>query len=143
MIRLRGHIGTAALLGAVSVTMLVGCSSNDQDSAEHEAAACAALTNLDSVLATASNELADVQTVGELRTVRENVRSAYEEADSALDRVAEDRAESLQQAWNTFRDETSSVDDDTELTDARDSLLEEARALAVARSQAQSGLSCD
>lgn len=143
MNRLRGRIGTAALLGAVSVTALVGCSSNDQDPAEHEAAACAALTDLDSVLATASSELANVQTVGELRTVRENVRSAYEEADSALDKVAEDRVESLQQAWDTFRDETSSVDDDTELTDARDSLLEEVRALADARSQAQSGLSCD
>lgn len=139
----RSRVGAAVLLGVVGATGLLGCSSDRTTDEEHVSAACTALTDLESVLTGASAELADVRTVGELRTIRENVRGAYDEANSSLGEVAEDRAEALEDAWHKFRDEATSVEDEAAVTDARDSLVEEARALADARQTAQSGLACE
>lgn len=142
MFRHRSRVGAAVLLGVVGATALVGCSSDDEVEQEHTAEACTALSNLDSVLTTASSELAEAQTVGDLRNIRESVQSAYDEADAAVEKVAEDRTDSLRKAWDDFRDEVASVDDEAAVTDARDSLVEEARALADARQSAQSELAC-
>ncbi|MBL3700773.1 hypothetical protein [Leucobacter luti] len=135
-------LAAAALVGALSLAGLTGCAASGPSEQENAAAACTALADYDATLTAAAADLSEATTVGELRDIRETVAAAHEAADEALGAVADDRAEALQGAWSTFSEQLQSVDDDASLADARDSLVEDARALAGARETAESGLNC-
>lgn len=136
-------IAVIGAIGAIGATTLVGCASSTPSADDNVVAACEALESLDAALSTASADLVEVETVGDVRAIREAVSSAYGQADAALDVVARDRAEALAEAWSAFADEAASITDESAVVDARDSLVEEANALAAARDSAESGLTCD
>lgn len=143
MTRTRNRISAIALVSLVGAAGLVGCSPTEQSDEDNVVAACAALAKLDAVLSDASTGLAEADTAGDLRAIREEVSEVYTEAAAAVDAVANDRGESLKDAWTAFADGVSAVDEDTVLEDARASLVEEARAVSEARQLASSDLACD
>lgn len=138
-----GRAGTALTLGALAAMALTGCVTPAASEEENVSAACAALAELDAALTAAESDLADAETVGDLRTIRETVTAAYTEADSALDAVAADRAEALSDSWQGFLDAATDIDGDASLDDARASLVEEARDVAQTRQEAAADLKCE
>jgi hypothetical protein len=121
---------------------LTGCAP-DAAPEENTASACAALEQLNSAVEAAKSDLSSAETMGDLRDIRESVSEAYTEAESALDRVAADRADQLAESWSALSEEVEGVSDDAAVADARESLIEEFRELGEARQVAQSDLECD
>ncbi|MBS3182822.1 hypothetical protein JSQ98_11565 [Leucobacter sp. Marseille-Q4368] len=80
--------------------------------------------------------------MGELREIRDRVAESHDTAVEAISAVADDRSKALESAWTTFSEQLQEIDDDASLTAARDSLIEDARALTGARETAESGLDC-
>lgn len=139
---LRTRSITSVLLCALAIASLTGCAP-DAAPEENTASACAALEQLNSAVEAAKSDLSSAETMGDLRDIRESVSEAYTEAESALDRVAADRADQLAESWSALSEEVEGVSDDAAIADARESLIEEFRELGQARQDAQSDLECD
>lgn len=137
------YAGVIVTLGALSVVTLAGCAAPAATDEDNVAAACVALDDLATALTTAESDLGEAETVGDLRTIRESVAAAYEDADTALDAVAADRAQALTDSWEKFLDSATAIDSDTSLADARDSLVEEARDVAQTRQDTATDLECE
>ena len=135
-------LAATALIGALSLAGLSGCASSGPSEAENAAVACTALADYDATLKTAATDLSKATTVGELRKIRDRVAASHDSAEDALSTVADDRAEALQGAWSRFSEQLQAIDDDTSLSDARESLVDDAQALADARETAEAGLNC-
>lgn len=139
----RTHVLTVAVvLGVLTTAGIAGCAPQPSQE-ENVTAACDALASLETTIDSASTELEQATTVGEVRDIRDRVVAAYEEADRALDAVASDRAEAVQDAADAFTNELGDVDDDATISDTRDRLLEEAKSFQDARADAAAELSCD
>lgn len=134
-----------ALLGlsAFGLLALSGCAGPTASDEDNVAAACSALGDLERTLTTAEADLAEANTVEDLRMVRKSVATAYSEADKAVDAVAANRSEALRESWQKLIDSATEIDSDTTLEDARDSLLEEARDVAQKREEAAADLECE
>jgi hypothetical protein len=137
------HAGVVVTFSALSIMTLAGCTASAATEEDNVTAACVALDDLAAALTTAESDLGEAETVGDLRTIRESVAAAYEEADSALDAVAADRAQALTDSWEKVLDSAKAIDSDTSLADARDSLVEEARDVAQTRQDTATDLECE
>lgn len=137
------YAGVVATLSALSIMTLAGCTAPAATEEDNVTAACVALDDLAAALTTAESDLGEAETVGDLRTIRESVAAAYDEAGSALDAVAADRAQALTDSWEKFLDSATAIDSETSLADARDSLVEEARDVAQTRQDTATDLECE
>ncbi|KQR49160.1 hypothetical protein ASF87_10225 [Microbacterium sp. Leaf161] len=139
----RTRVFTAAVvLGVLTTVGIAGCAPEPSQE-ENITAACDALESLRTTIDDASTDLQEASTVGEVRDIRDRVVAAYDTADAALDAVASDRADAVQEAGEAFTDALGDVDDETDISDARDGLVEEAKSFQDARAAALADLSCE
>ncbi|KQQ65346.1 hypothetical protein [Microbacterium sp. Leaf320] len=140
----RTRVFTAAIVVGVLTTVgMTGCAPAAPSQEENVTAACAALQTLEMTIDEASADLQQASTVGEVRDIRDRVVTAYDIANAALDEVASDRADAVQEAGEAFTEALGDVDDETEISDARDGLVEEAKSFQDARTAALADLSCE
>lgn len=132
-------------LAAASILCLAlaACSSDEDEQAKHEAEACAATSELRTTIESARTNLTAESTVEEWREARNTIRDHAEKAEQSLEKVAEDSAEDLEDAWKEFTDAVDAIDDDATVQQAGTTLVEEIQALQDARADAVSGLDCN
>lgn len=132
----------AAVLSLALGAALTACSSDEEKKDEHRADACAAISTLATQVEEMRTTLTADSTVEQWRDARDVLRANVDEVEDALEKVAEDSAEDLDEAWDAFTDQLSAVDDQATPAEAGKTLVEEFQAFQDARTKAAEGLDC-
>lgn len=130
---------TASLTLALSLT---ACSDDAEEAAAHEAEACAATVSLRDSVAQI-NTLDAQSSVEEVREVRSGIAESYEELVFALDDVADDRVNALNEAYEEFEDSRGDLDGDLTVPQALSEMKSEAQGITEAENGLWAELSCN
>lgn len=135
--RIRSIAAVAVLAAAFTLT---ACSEDDS-SADNEAAACAAVETLRAKVQELGTLTAE-STVDQIREVRDGVKSAYSDLVSNLGDVAEDREDQLDEAFEAFSDGVDDVKGSATVGEALGTLTEEAAGITSAETALSAELGC-
>lgn len=130
----------AALACGLVALSLTACSSADPQA--NEASACDAYSTFISEVGDARSNLSASSTIEDITGARDDIKTAYEDLESALDKVDVDRTDALEDAWDTFDDAVDDVDTELTIPAAVASLQEEAAAIVDAQQGLDSALAC-
>jgi ElaB/YqjD/DUF883 family membrane-anchored ribosome-binding protein len=119
---------------------LAGCSNPTPQ--ENVSQACEAASTFSTTLQEVRSSLTPEATVDELRDARNKVSDSYENLLKETGDVAEDRMKEVDENVDGFRDAVDQVDKDTQVTDAVDSLRNEASDVETAVDNLRSELKC-
>lgn len=132
----RGVVAAVALAVALP---LGACSSSP---AENTAAACSALQDYQSSLEAFGKALTPDMTVDQLKTAKDNVKSATEKLDAAVGSVESDRVKALDQAWKSLSDTVDGLAGDSSVASATSSIKTEVQKVQQARTDLDSAIKC-
>jgi ElaB/YqjD/DUF883 family membrane-anchored ribosome-binding protein len=136
-----GPTAAALALGASMMVLgLAGCSNPTPQ--ENVSQACEAASTFSTTLQEVRSSLTPEATVDELRDARNKVSDSYENLLKETGDVAEDRMKEVDENVDGFRDAVDQVDKDTQVTDAVDSLRNEASDVETAVDNLRSELKC-
>jgi hypothetical protein len=129
---------TSVLVGLVLAT--AGCSSETPE--ENTEQACGAAEQLSVALDDFDMTLTEDATVDEVTAARDEVREAWQALDSAADDVAQDRGQALDDAWDGLQESVDDISGDATVSDAVDSLRDDAVEVQEARDALADDLGC-
>ena len=138
---MRRHPGVlTAGVTLIAGVLLASCSSDTP--AENTEQACAHAEELSAALASLNETLTGDGTVDDVKSARSEVATAYDALDGALDDVAQDRLDAVEDAWDRLDDAIEQVDGDATLSQAADSLRDDVAAVQDARESLVTELGC-
>jgi len=138
---MRRHPGVlTAGVTLIAGVLLASCSSDTP--AENTEQACAHAEELSAALASLNETLTGDGTVDDVKSARSEVATAYDALDGALDDVAQDRLDAVEDAWDRLDDAVEQVDGDATLSQAADSLRDDVAAVQDARESLVTELGC-
>lgn len=138
---MRRHPGVlTAGVALIAGVLLASCSSDTP--AENTEQACAHAEELSAALASLNETLTGDGTVDDVKSARSEVATAYDALDGALDDVAQDRLDAVEDAWDRLDDAIEQVDGDATLSQAADSLRDDVAAVQDARESLVTELGC-
>lgn len=139
--------GTIAL--GVAAAVLTGCSTSTPGASvssaraeENVSQACAAASAYAASLTNFKQTLKPGVTVGQLDSARDQVVKAYDDLIKASQDVAQDQVDAVQRAEENFVRAVRAVPDDATLSQAVDSLRDEAAGVQAAVSDLQTAAKC-
>lgn len=124
--------------GALALS-LAACSSTAQ---ENETSACDAYTALVGSVDDARASLSTSSSVGDITDARDEIKTSYENLQTALDKVGKDRSDALASAWGEFDKAVDGIDSDLTVPEAAASLQEEVAGIEAAQQKLDEVLSC-
>ncbi|WP_313811722.1 hypothetical protein [Glutamicibacter sp.] len=130
-------IGGLCSIAAVA-TLLVGCSSPEENVTEACDASKAYATSLETFQSTLNKE----STIGEIRSAYDDVQSAYKTYAEATADVSKDRLEDLNSKQDSFDKAVKDLPEDATVSQSVDSLKDDAKAVESARADLASELKC-
>ncbi len=128
------------MLVGLMVLSTAACSSGTPE--QNTEQACGAAEQLTVALDDFDSTLTLDATVDEVMAARDEVRAAWRELDAAADDVAQDRGQALDDAWDGLQDSIDDISGDTSVSDAVDSLRDEAAEVQEARDALADDLGC-
>ena len=131
---------TAGVLVGLILLGTAACSSETPE--ENTAQACSAAEELSTALDNFDTTLTPDATVAEVQSARDEVRQAWQAFDSAASDVAQDRGQALDDAWESFNGAVDDVEGGESVSDAVDSLKDDAAAVKAARDSISDELGC-
>ncbi|MFB0833690.1 hypothetical protein ACX8Z9_07890 [Arthrobacter halodurans] len=138
--KLPAFAGAAAAGAAMGLLAVTGCSPPSPQ--ENVSQACAASDAMASAIEEFRAALSADATVEEVRTARDKVSDAYDTLTAEMEDVAEDRVNDLEANVDEFRSAVDQVPDDAQLSDALESLGNEASDVRTALDGVDSDLNC-
>ena len=137
-------VARTVALSAIAVLGLglSACSSSDEKAAENMTAACDAVADLGTTIDTAKSSLNASSTVEQWQTARDDIKKQVEATDKALEKVGEDYADQIDEAWDSFDQAVNDIDSSSTIPEAGATLVEEVQGIQTARTEALSGLDC-
>lgn len=135
---------TTAVTTAVTMSlMLLGTTACSGDTPEENTEqACAAAEQLNVALDDFDTTVTPEATVDEVGAARDEVRQAWQELKDATADVAEDRGQELDDAWDGLQQAVDDVQGDETVSDAAESLKDEAANVQDARQAMADELGC-
>ena len=131
---------TTGVLVGLMVLATAACSSETPEQNTEEA--CGAAEQLTVALDNFDTTLTPDATVDEVMAARDEVRAAWQELDAAADDVAQDRGQALDDAWDGLQDSIDDVSGDATVSDAAESLRDDAVEVQEARDALAEDLGC-
>lgn len=126
----------------VSAALALSLSACSSDPEENETKACDAYAAYVGAVTEARVSLSSSSSVGEIREARDNVADKYEDLQSALDDVEQDRINALETSWNSYTDAVDDVDSDLTVPQAADELAPAVDQLEQAQADLGASLDC-
>ena len=130
----------AVMFGAALALSAAACGSTTPE--ENTASACAAYSEFTESVSQARESLDSSSTIEEIRAERDNMANKFNDLDAALEDVNADRRAALEDAWNTFDENVTNLDESMTVPEAVDSLSGELDQVRDARADLQSELGC-
>ncbi|WP_454855115.1 hypothetical protein [Promicromonospora soli] len=131
---------TTGVLVGLLVLATAACSSETPE--QNTEQACGAAEQLTVALDNFGTTLTPDATVDEVMAARDAVRAAWQELDAAAGDVAQDRRQALDDAWDGLQESIDDVSGDASISDAVDSLRDEAVEVQEARDALADDLGC-
>lgn len=132
--------GATAVGAAAGLLALTGCSPPSPQ--ENVSQACAASDAMAGAIEEFRTTLAADSTVEEVRAARDKVSDAYDDLAEEMEDVAEDRVNDLETTVDEFRAAVDRVPDDAQVSDALESLRNEASDVRTALDGVDGELNC-
>lgn len=129
-----------SVLAGLMILGTAACSSETPE--ENTQEACSAAEQLTVALDNFDMTLKPDATVDEVTDAREGVRQAWQELDEAADDVAADRGQALDEAWDDLEQSVDDVSGDATISDAAESLRDDAVEVQEARDALADDLGC-
>ena len=130
----------AVALGAAFALTAAACGSTTPE--ENTASACAAYSEFTGAVSQARESLDSSSTMEEIRAERDNMAAKFKDLDAALENVSADRRTALDEAWKTFDENVTNLDESMTVPEAVDSLTGELDRVRDARADLQADLGC-
>lgn len=131
---------TTGVLVGLMVLATAACSSETPE--QNTEQACGAAEQLTVALDNFDTTLTPDATVDEVVAARDDVRAAWQELDAAAGDVAQDRGQALDDAWDGLQESIDDVGGDASISDAVESLRDEAVEVQAARDALADDLGC-
>jgi hypothetical protein len=131
---------TSGVLVGLMILATAACSSETPE--QNTEQACDAAEQLTVALDNFDTTLTPDATVDEVMAARDEVRAAWRELDAAADEVAQDRGQALDEAWDGLQESIEDVSGETTITDAAESLRDDAVEVQQARDALAEDLGC-
>jgi hypothetical protein len=131
---------TAGVLAGLVILATAACSSETPE--QNTEQACGAAEQLTVALDNFDTTLTPDATVDEVMAARDEVRAAWRDLDAAADDVAQDRGQALDDAWDGLQDSIDDVSGDATISDAAESLRDDAVEVQEARDALAEDLGC-
>jgi len=131
---------TTGVLVGLMILATAACSSETPE--QNTEQACGAAEQLTIALDNLDTTLTPDATVDEVMAARDEVRAAWQELDAAADDVAQDRGQALDEAWSGFQQSVEDLSGSATITDAAESLRDDAVVVQEARDALAEDLGC-
>lgn len=131
---------TTGVLVGLMILATAACSSETPE--QNTEQACGAAEQLTIALDNFDTTLTPDATVDEVMAARDEVRAAWQELDAAADDVAQDRGQALDEAWSGFQQSVEDLSGSATITDAAESLRDDAVVVQEARDALAEDLGC-
>ena len=131
---------TTGVLVGLMILATAACSSETPE--QNTEQACGAAEQLTIALDNFDTTLTPDATVDEVMAARDEVRAAWQELDAAADDVAQDRGQALDEAWSGFQQSVEDLSGSATITDAGESLRDDAVVVQEARDALAEDLGC-
>ena len=129
-------VGTAALL-------LAACGESSTDAmGDDTTQVCQDLSAYSDAVRSLADTLGPDASVAEVQTARDQAAEAQRTLHESLANVSDDRTDDVEQAWDALVTAFGQVDDDTTLSEAADSLKDEAQGVVDATASVRNDLDC-
>lgn len=138
---LRFCVAALPLIWLVSCTNNASQTTQAQSTEDKKMELCTNLARLNTAVATLKS-ISPSSTVGDFRTAREQVRTAFADVKTSAQAVQDAKIADLEQAYQQLDQTMSSISDSTTLNQAAQSIAPDVAAVEAAQTQAQSGLDC-
>ncbi|SKB36313.1 hypothetical protein SAMN05660473_00350 [Arthrobacter sp. 49Tsu3.1M3] len=147
MSRPRSVLARVFALGA-AVALLAGCATSGPSSSPSASPAasvspvCAAATDLSAALTNFKDTLKSGATIGQIQAARDQVKKSYDDLVNAASDAAKDRVDAVKAAQQKFTAAVNSVPNDATLSQAANSLKDEAANVQAAISDLSNDAKC-
>ncbi|MDX2228158.1 MAG: hypothetical protein NW220_00880 [Leptolyngbyaceae cyanobacterium bins.349] len=128
-------------LTSLSLLLLISCASPQASTQDKKAELCTNLARLNTSVATLKS-MSPNSTVGDLRTARDQVKTAFVDVKASAETVQEAKLADLETAQNNLDRAITNIPNNATLQQASQSVAPQVAAVESAQAQMRSGLGC-